>query len=162
MNKRIFQYPKTIQVSKVYSKTMIVIGALLLPLILVANKPSDFNSLLEYGLAISSVPLILILGSTLYIGYFSNLEISEEGLEVEFLWKRLKIPWDGIIKVKHVGFKQFGSTIILVDKHYLTPIHRIYSLLALGAFLPSFYIHTEFKGFKDSIDIIEKKKAIQK
>jgi hypothetical protein len=136
-------------------KGMIVCLIILIPVIILRNKPSDFSSSLDYYLGMSS-PLVMILGCVLYLGSWSDIEATDSGLLVEFLGKKLFIPWDGIIEVKRVPTYFFGLTIVLTKNEYLTPLHRLYSLFTVGQFIPGFQIHPQHLQFHELYKLMRK------
>ena len=158
MNSQVFKYPKAIQVSKVYSKFMIPLGVLLLPLIILNNKISQFTSIFEYILAMVSVPLIMSVGSALYLGSWSDIEVTDGGLDVEFLWRKLHIPWNGIIGIQQVGSQKFAFTIVLTERRYLTFLHVVYCLFTIRSFQRGFNIHTQLLHSEVLMKIIQEKR----
>lgn len=154
METKYFHYPKSIQFSKKYSKFMIFVSLPIFILIILNNKSTDFNSLIEYYFAMFSVPLILILGSILHLGSFSDIGVDEEGILVEFLWTYLRISWSDIVEVKLAGSRKYG-VIVVTTNNRLTLIHRLYSLFTAYSLQPGFYIHQQFIS-SEVLNIINK------
>lgn len=155
MNIQRFTYPNGIKFSKLISVFFICIGILLYPTLLLFPKPEEINSTFEYVIAILVTPSVLIFGAIHYIGSWSEIQVNKDGICVEFLWLKLRIPWDGIRRVEHVGSKRLGVTIILTDNQYLTFFHRIYSLYTVGSFQPGVHIHPYYLKPNNFIDTIK-------
>jgi hypothetical protein len=153
-----FKYSKKIQTGKYVVRCLIILFVILFLVILLKNKPTNFSSGPDYYFAMSS-PLIMVIGFVLYLGSWSDIEVVDSGLFVEFLGSKLYVPWDGIIELKHVRLRYFGMVIVLTKKEYLTPIHRIYSLITVGSFLPGFHIHTHAIKFHELNKLIEEHRS---
>lgn len=138
-----FRYPKSIRFAKTLCNFFAILSLPILVLFLFTQSPGDFNSFAEYVVAMLSVPFVLIFGSVSFSGSWSDIDIVEDGLIIEFLWLKLKVPWKDIISIKHIGSRTFGITLITTNNK-LTFFHRLYSLWASFSFLPGFYIHPVF------------------
>lgn len=140
MNKRKFMYSQKTQRSKGMMKVFSVLSLLLIPLLIISN---DFKSVFEFCSAFL-VPLLMTFSCVLYLGSWADLEIADDGIYVEFLWKKMHVPWNSIIKIKSAGFGFVRTDVVLVDNHHLTGFHRIYSLFTVGSLQPGFHIHSHF------------------
>ncbi len=91
--------------------------------------------------------------------YFPDIDTDEEGLLVEFLWKRIRVSWNDVIELKPMfryGIPSFGNPIpVVVITNKLTPFHRLYGLLYGFSFKPAFVIQpaiSEFELLKTNIE----------
>jgi hypothetical protein len=91
--------------------------------------------------------------------YFPDIDTDEEGLLVEFLWKRIRVSWDDVIELKPVfmyGIPSFGRPVpVVVLTEKLTPFHRVYGLLYGFSTKPAFVIQpgvSEFELLKNDIE----------
>jgi hypothetical protein len=139
MNNREFKYSPKTQLSKGTIKVFAVLSLLLIPLLIISN---DFESLLEYCSAIF-FPLLMTFSCVFYLGSWADLEIADDGIYVEFLWKNLHVPWSSIVKIKGTGFGFVHTDVVLVGAQHLTVFHRVYSL-TIGSLQPGFHIHPHF------------------
>jgi len=156
MNKQKFNYSKKTQRSKDIMKVFSVLSLLLIPLLLISN---DFKTIFEFSSAFF-VPLIMTFSCIFYLGSWADLEISDDGVYVEFLWKKLYVPWNGIVKIKSAGFGFMRTDFVLVDNQYLTGFHRIYGLFIVGSFQPGFHIHSHFLQSRELFQLIQKYRGI--
>lgn len=154
-----FRYPKVIKLSKMMCVVFIFLGILLYPTLLLFPKPEEINSTFEYIIAILATPSVLVLASIHYIGSWSEIQTYEDGIIIEFLWLKLRVPWEGIRRIEHVGSKRLGVTLILTDNRYLTIFHRIYSLYTVGSFQPGIHIHPYYLKPNNFIDTIKMAKS---
>jgi len=91
--------------------------------------------------------------------YFPDIDLDEEGLLVEFLWKRIRVSWDDVIELKPVfmyGIPSFGRPVpVVVLTKKLTLFHRVYGLLYGFSTKPAFVIQpaiSEFELLKNDIE----------
>lgn len=150
MNKRKFMYSQKTQQSKGVVKIFSILFLLLIPLLITSN---DFKSTLEFCSAVL-VPLFMVLSCIFYLGSWADLDVADDGIYVEFLWKELYVPWSGIVKIKSMGFGFTHTDVVLVENRYLTGFHRIYSLFTFGSLQPSFHIHSHFLQSKELFKLI--------
>lgn len=89
--------------------------------------------------------------------FFTDLEVDNEGLLVDFFWKKLRIPWNKIIQIKPLfglRIKKTGMYIVIVDG--LTPFHRFYGLLYGFTLKPAFILSGSVSNFEVLKNDIEK------
>ena len=157
MNKKACKYPQKIQFSKLSCKVAIVLAVfLLIPLILKNNEPTDFGSIFEYFLAMSLPPLLIVFSCVCYLGSWADLEVSDNGIYIEFLWKKIHVPWSSIITIKSIGLGFVRIDVVLVDHSCLTIFHRIYSLFTVVSIRPGFHIHPHFLQSHELYKLIHK------
>ena len=91
--------------------------------------------------------------------YFPDVDVDDEGLYVEFLWKRIRVSWEDVVELKPVfryGIPSFGRPVpVIVLTKKLTPFHRIYGLLYGFSTKPAFVIQpaiSEFELLKTDIE----------
>ncbi len=152
MESKSFTYPLKVQRFKYQVKFTAILPILLITLLMIRI---DFKSTLEF-LAAIFFPLLMTLGSVLYLGAWADLEIDDEGIYVQFLWRKLYVPWDDLVDVKDFGFSRARTTIVLVNKNRLTWFHRIYSVFTVGSFLPGFHIYPQLTHSKELLHIINR------
>jgi len=87
--------------------------------------------------------------------YFCEITADENGLWVSFLWLRLQIRWQNIIKIKPTTFnsKSWASWIILTNT--LTPVHRLYGLIYGLSSRPGFVIAPTITNKEELIQLIK-------
>lgn len=154
MKTNTFKYPFGIQFSKILSLFFILIGLSLLPIIVSNYEPKDFSSYLEYLLAMISIPFILVVGNVYYLYSWSDITITKEGISADYLWMKLKIPWNGIKELRRVGSDFTGLAILLTEKDYLTFFHRFYSFFSVGSIQPGLHIHPQIINANELFKII--------
>jgi len=91
--------------------------------------------------------MIPILGSAYF---WQDIWVDEEGLLIEFLWKKIRVKWDEIIEVKlawgFLGQESKRPVIVLV--HGLTPFHRTFGIIYAFSTKPGFVIHPSISDFQ--------------
>src|SRR5687768_13906076 len=152
MDSKRFTYPLIVQWSRQIIIFTAILPVILIPLLLISN---DFKSVSEFTAAIVS-PLFMTLSSVLYQGAWADLETDDEGIYIQFLWKKLYVPWDNLVDVKDFGVSLARTTIVLVNKNRLTWFHRIYSVFTVGSFLPGFHIYPQLTHSKELLHIINR------
>jgi hypothetical protein len=150
MRTRSYQYPLNIQVVKVsgWFMTFIVLIFMLLtilsdPLALIVS-PSEALSVL--------LPLAFGVVVCLYIAnLYPSIGIDEDGLLIDLLWHRLRVPWKEVIEIKPIG-SLFGlSSAWIVKTRKLTFLHRLY-----GFPHPGFFITSAISNYTELIQEIER------
>jgi hypothetical protein len=149
MSEKQFKYPPQLQMVKVLAKIIMVLAPLLLLIPLLSNQDLSAE---EIRLNILSI-IFAILICLLIIGSWCDVETDVDGLYVEFLGKKMFVPWNKIKGIKYIGFRPIGYWIILTNNS-LTFFHRLYSV---GTFplLPSFHIHEELESRNTLLTIIK-------
>lgn len=112
-------------------------------------QPSDYKSGFDYFVALVG-PLVMAMGSLLFIYSWSDIVLDDEGLIVEFLWFNLRVFWRDIIDLKHIGSKSFGVWLLRTNNK-LTFLHRLYGLFYMLSIHPSLPIHTQSKAHNELI-----------
>ena len=101
--------------------------------------------------------LFLMMMWILVISYFlQDIWVDEEGLLVEFLWRKIRVRWVDVIETKiawgFLGSEQNRPLIVLVNG--LTPFHRIFGVLYGLSIKPGFVIsvsNSEYQVLKKTI-----------
>lgn len=82
--------------------------------------------------------------------FFQDIWLDEEGLLVEFLWKKVRVKWEEIIDVKpawgFLGQKNKRPMIVMVNG--LTPFHRAYGVVYGLSIKPGFVIFSSISDFQ--------------
>lgn len=152
-----FTYPKPIQATKSYLQFIIFASILLTPIILFNNPIGEYSSFYDCILSLLIPYILLPLSCILYIGAWPNIKVLDNGLEIEFLWRSLFVPFKEITNANHTGSGKFGVTIVEVKAGYLTFFHRIYGLLMLKSIKPCFYIHPNIHNYNTLLKIVRQK-----
>ncbi|HZM22680.1 MAG TPA: hypothetical protein VFC02_13110 [Anaerolineales bacterium] len=96
----------------------------------------------------------------LVAAYFhQDVYVDDQGLFVEFLWNKIKVPWQDIIEVKYiwgVGFLREEKRPLVVVVKSLTSFHRVFGVLYAKSIRPAFIIDVTIDDFQTL------KKTIQK
>ncbi len=156
MTEKHYRYPPAIK----FSKAVFLIIMILLPMafgwLLLSNYSFSHE---EYK--IITITLILGIPMCMYtIGSICEVKTNDNGLYIDFFWKYMFVPWDGVEGIKYIGFRPFGYWVILTN-NYLTVFHRLYSI---GAFplLPGFQIHENLESREILLSDIRKKISMNK
>jgi hypothetical protein len=97
--------------------------------------------------------------------FFTDLDVDENGLLIEFLWKKLRVPWNKVLQIKPlfgIQNKKHGLYVVIVEG--LTPFHRLYGLIYGFSLKPAFILWptiNDFEVLKNDIEIHIKKNATQ-
>ncbi len=113
-------YPKTISVGKGIVKFFIVLMFFLEIYTLYVGTQAVLagRSITSNYLISLAAPLVMGLAFLLFVCSWSNIEVRENGLSIEFLYSHLFIPWDDIISYEHYGSKQFRVRLLQVKYHH--------------------------------------------
>jgi hypothetical protein len=88
---------------------------------------------------------------SLYIAnLYPSIRVDEDGLLIDFLWHRLRIPWKEIIEIKSIGSLFGFRAVWKVRTRRLTLLHRLY-----GFPHPGFFITSEITNYTELIQEIE-------
>ena len=106
--------------------------------------------------------MLLWSNSMLISAYFfsQNINVTDEGLLIEFLWKDLLISWDKVIEIKPpFGFlRSFRNQkyiyVVLTDA--LTPFHRLFGLIYGLSVKPAFIIYPTINEYQSLVETIKK------
>jgi hypothetical protein len=89
--------------------------------------------------------------------FFQDVWVDEEGLLIEFLWRRFKVRWVDVIEAKSawgfVGSENNRPLIVLVNR--LTPFHRVFGVLYGWSIRTGFVIFptiSDFQSIKQTIE----------
>jgi hypothetical protein len=94
---------------------------------------------------------LFVMSSILVSAYFwQDIWVDEEGLLIEFLWKKVRVKWEEIIEVKPAwGFLgQESKRPVVVLVHGLTPFHRAFGIIYAFSTKPGFVIHPSIRDFQ--------------
>jgi hypothetical protein len=143
-------------------KLILVGGGLLFPLIFVAgiysDSPATFIEIIGnvesmYRLFLFAITLwpffLFVILISAY--FFSDITVVADGLLVEFLWLKLHVKWDQLIKTKPIlGMNILGLSkrkVVVLLVHGLTPFHRTYGLLYGFSIYPAVVIHPAISDY---------------
>jgi hypothetical protein len=152
-----FTYPKPIQATKSYLQIIIFASILLTPVVLLNNRIEQYSSISDYMLSLLLPYSLLPLSCIFYIGAWPNIKVLDSGIEIEFLWRSLFIPFNEITGTIHTGSGKFGVTVVEVRAGYLTHFHRIYGVLSFKSIKPCFYIHSNIHNYNSLLKIVTPK-----
>ena len=108
--------------------------------------------------------ILLWSNSMLISAYFfgQNIDVTDEGLLVEFLGKDLFVPWNKIIEIKPAhGFwrnSRNPKPIYIVLTEALTPFHRLLGLLYRLSVKPAFIIYPTISEYQSLVETIKRHK----
>ena len=128
-------------------KSILAILAFMYPAYLLLTSTSNyaFIRIMEVMLAFFLMIALLV---TAY--FFQDIWLDEEGLLVEFLWKKVRVKWEEIIDVKpawgFLGQKNKRPMIVMVNG--LTPFHRAYGVVYGLSIKPGFVIFSSISDFQ--------------
>ena len=140
---RLHSHPKYLQ----WFKSGLAIFAFVYPAYLLLTSTSSFAliRIIEVFLAIFIMIIMLV---TAY--FFQDIWVDEEGLQIEFLWKKIRVKWEEIIEVKpawgFLGSKKNRPLIVLVNG--LTPFHRAFGVIYGLSTKPGFVIFSSINDFQ--------------
>ena len=143
MNLRKHSHPKYMQ----WFRNIFAILAFVYPLylLLTSNPKSALIGIIEIVLAFFIMIFILV---TTY--FFQDIWVDEEGLLIEFLWRKIRVRWADIIQTKtawgFLGSEKNRPLIVLVNG--LTPFHRAFGVIYAFSIKPAFVIHPSISDFK--------------
>lgn len=82
--------------------------------------------------------------------FWQDIWIDEEGLLIEFLWRKIRVQWVDIIEAKpawgFLGQENKRPLIVLVNG--LTPFHRAFGIIYAFSTKPGFVIFSSIRDFK--------------
>lgn len=143
MTPRHHAHPRYMQ----WFKSILAILAFMYPAYLLLTSTSNyaFIRIMEVMLAFFLMIALLV---TAY--FFQDIWLDEEGLLVEFLWKKVRVKWEEIIDVKpawgFLGQKNKRPMIVMVNG--LTPFHRAYGVVYGLSIKPGFVIFSSISDFQ--------------
>lgn len=138
----IFVYPKPIQATKSYLQIVGIVSILFAPIILLNNGIDKYSSILDYVVSLILPYSLLPISCIIYIGACPNIRILENGLEVDFLWRSLYVPFYEIVGIKRTGSDKFGLTFVKVKPGFL-PSSIEYMDVSLSKQLALAFIFTQ-------------------
>jgi hypothetical protein len=150
----IFVYPKSIQATKSYLRIVSIASILFTPIILLNNGIDRYSSVLDYVVSLILPYSLLPITCISYIGAWPNIKILENGLEIDFLWRSLYVPFNEIIGINHTGSDKFGLTLVKVKPGFLTAFHRVYGFITFQTANPCFYIHPNIQNYQSLLNKI--------
>ena len=117
------------------------------------NPAFSIDSLLSLVFLIIISPVCILLAAYFY----TDLEVDENGLMVEFLWKKLRISWSKVLQIKPLfGIKTRKPGIYVVIVEGLTPFHLLYGLIYGFSLRPAFILWSTVNDFGVLKNDIEK------
>lgn len=128
-------------------------------LLLTSTSSNALTRIAEVFLALFVMVVLLI---TAY--FYQDIWADEEGLQIEFLWRKIRVRWVDVVDVKPVwgflGQKDKRPVIVLVNG--LTPFHRSFGVIYGLSLKPGFVIFSSINDFqilKEQIQNHTQKKA---
>ena len=108
--------------------------------------------IVEIFLALFTMIVMLV---TAY--FFQDIWADEEGLQIEFLWRKYRLLWEDIIEVKYAGGlwlapEEKRPLVVLVNG--LTPFHHVFGFIYASSAKPGFVVFpsiSDFQALKDNI-----------
>lgn len=128
-------------------KSILAILAFVYPAYLLLTSTSNYAlvRIVEVFLAVFMMIVFLI---TAY--FFQNIWADEEGLQIEFLWRKIRVRWADIAELKpawgFLGQKNKRPLIVLVNR--LTPFHRAFGVIYGLSIKPGFVIFSSISDFQ--------------
>jgi hypothetical protein len=148
MNRKKFYYPRSIKITKMYCKVLIPLLTLLTIFTWLSTDPAGYQFKIEYFALLITIPIFPIF-CFWFLYSWSDIEIDEEGIWVEFIGRDILVPWNEIISVQFIGPPKFGVWLIRTERHQLTFFHRIYSLFYARSNQPGFVIHPQINSVSE-------------
>ncbi len=155
---RHYSQPKYIQ----WTKNILVILAFGYPVYILLKSilgVTPIKALMEISLNIimSFFMMMIILVGAHY--FWQDIWVDEEGLQIEFLWRKIRVRWVDLIETKAVlgswlAPEKNRPLIVLVNG--LTPFHRIFGVLYGLSIKPGFVIYpsiSDFQILKETIQL---------
>jgi hypothetical protein len=97
----------------------------------------------------------LLIGWTLGLFFFNaypDVAVTDAGLDIDFLWRRLHLDWADVIGLRTRGFPWAGFTLVLARR--VTPFHVLYSWQFGRILKPGFLIWESMDGYTDLLNTI--------
>lgn len=85
---------------------------------------------------------------------YPEVQTNDNGLQIQFLWRKIFIPWDAIISVEERSFPK--QKIVLVRAKRITPFHILYSWYYARTTDPGFLVAKSIKGYDDLMRTIRR------
>lgn len=108
------------------------------------NPAFSIDNLLPLVFILIISPICILLAAYFY----TDLEVDENGLLVEFLWKKLRISWSRVIQIKPlfgIRTRKLGIYVVFVEG--LTPFHLFYGLIYGFSLRPAFILWSTVNDF---------------
>jgi hypothetical protein len=145
---RRYSHPLYIQ----WCKNILAVLAFLFPPYMIWNSFTSvipIHTLTEIVVTIF-ISLFMMIPLLVSAYFWQDIWVNEEGLLIEFLWKKVRVKWDDIIEVKlawgFLGQESKRPVIVLV--HGLTPFHRTFGIIYAFSTKPGFVIHPSISDFQ--------------
>ena len=136
-----------------------LIRILLLLLAFVWGGDRSLNDLIKVSVSAIFAAAFIVNAILIAAYYFPDIDTDDEGLLVEFFWRRIRVSWNDVIELKPVfmyGIPSFGRPVpVVVLTKKLTPFHRFYGLLYGFSTKPAFIIQpaiSEFELLKTNVE----------
>ena len=108
---KLYRYPRSIEVGKTICKFSIGVLLLLIVLVIIVDDFPPYHTIAE-RLFMALLIALGIIGDIYFIYSWPKIKVDENGLQVEFLWKWIRIPWqdiDGVVeKISPFGCSRSG------------------------------------------------------
>lgn len=137
-----------------YFRNLCIVLAFLYPVcfvvVLVPNHALPFTTTAFHALFVMVCTLV-----SAY--FFQDVQVDKEGLIIDFLWKKLHVPWDKVIQIKPLlGIRGGKQTINVVIVDGLTLFHRLYGFLYGFSLKPAFILWPTVSDYQVLENDIEK------
>ena len=155
-----YRYPKQFRIANKGDLVWFALAALLLALLVWAAF-ADFEAFLHNwgGSLIILLALLFCLGGAVFNLYqYPDLQAGEEGLQIEFLWRKITLPWQQVEHLRPLVTFHYPRSFSLwfVQARGLTLFHRLYGWFATGDPDPGFLIHSELMNCRQLLAEIER------
>ena len=156
MDARLYSHPIFFQ----WYKKFVAVLAFVFPPYMIWNSfmgVAPIHSLTEIVVTIF-LSLFMMIPILVSAYFWQDIWVDEEGLLVEFLWKKIRVRWIDIIETEtawgFLGRKENRSWVVMVNG--LTPFHRMFGVLYGLSLQPAFVIDSSIRDFQALKDIIRK------
>jgi hypothetical protein len=143
-----------------WTKIFLAIAAFVFPLELIWNSFTSVKPIHGLTEIVITITLSLFMMVPILVGayFYQDIWVDEDGILVEFLWKKVRVKWEDIIEIKLAwGFwlapKESRPVIVLVNR--LTPFHCVFGVLYGWSIRPGFIIFptiSDFQSLKKTIE----------
>jgi len=146
---KLYRYPLILEIWQMIGK-FVGIALLLLIVLAIAKYLPNYQTITER----IKIVLVLILSIFLImfgVNFYPRIKVDENGLQVEFLWRWLRLEWKDIDGIRTV-YTPLGVFVCwMVKSRKLTRLHRLYGLFVDFEFVPCFLIYPRMNNHLELI-----------
>jgi hypothetical protein len=114
-------------------------GAFGLPIYLMSSVLAGSFGIPAYVLILLFLTALGVGGQLLFVAnYFPTILSDEEGVQVKFLWRYYRVPWQDVVDLEPMRPFRRSKFLWIVITRSLTPFHRFYGLTYAWTFRPGF------------------------